>query len=85
MSDAFVGALVASEREKSSEAAAKLSAAFEASAKKTGVFQETLKIGGKLGRATTIPALALWPTCHGGYRTRGPVELTPNSNVRRGL
>jgi nucleotide-binding universal stress UspA family protein len=42
MSDAFVGALVASEREKSSEAAAKFSAAFEASAKKAGVFQETL-------------------------------------------
>lgn len=42
MSDAFVGALVASEREKSSDAAAKLAAAFEASAKKSGVFQETL-------------------------------------------
>ena len=42
MSHAFVGALVASEREKSSEAAAKLSAAFEASAKKAGMFQETL-------------------------------------------
>jgi nucleotide-binding universal stress UspA family protein len=42
MSDAFVGALVASEREKSSNAAAELSAAFEASAKKAGVFQETL-------------------------------------------
>jgi nucleotide-binding universal stress UspA family protein len=42
MSDAFVGALVASERKKNSEAAAKLSAAFEASAKKAGVFQETL-------------------------------------------
>ena len=42
MSDAFVGALVASEREKSSDAAAELSAAFEASAKKAGVFQETL-------------------------------------------
>ena len=42
MSDAFVGALVASEREKSSDAAAELSAAFEASAKKAGVFQEIL-------------------------------------------
>ena len=42
MSDAFVGSLVASEREKSSNTAAKLSAAFEASAKKAGVFQETL-------------------------------------------
>jgi nucleotide-binding universal stress UspA family protein len=42
MSDAFVGALVASEREKSSAAAAELLAAFEASAKKAGVFQETL-------------------------------------------
>ena len=42
MSDAFVGALVASEREKSSNAAAELSAAFEASAKKAGVFEETL-------------------------------------------
>jgi hypothetical protein len=38
LSDAFV----ASEREKSSVAAAELSAAFEASAKKAGVFQETL-------------------------------------------
>ena len=42
LSDAFVAALVASEREKSSVAAAELSAAFEASAKKAGVFQETL-------------------------------------------
>ena len=42
MSDAFVGALVASERKKSSNTAAELSAAFEASAKKAGVFQETL-------------------------------------------
>jgi nucleotide-binding universal stress UspA family protein len=42
LSNAFVAALVASEREKSSVAAAELSAAFEASAKKAGVFQETL-------------------------------------------
>ena len=42
LGDAFVAALVASEREKSSVAAAELSAAFEASAKKAGVFQETL-------------------------------------------
>ena len=42
LSDTFVAALVASEREKSSAAAAELSAAFEASAKKAGVFQETL-------------------------------------------
>jgi nucleotide-binding universal stress UspA family protein len=42
LSDTFVAALVASEREKSSDAAAELSAAFEASAKKAGVFQETL-------------------------------------------
>ena len=42
LSDTFVAALVASEREKSAAAAAELSAAFEASAKKAGVFQETL-------------------------------------------
>ena len=42
LSDAFVAALVASEREKSSVAAAELSAAFVTSAKKAGVFQETL-------------------------------------------
>jgi hypothetical protein len=40
LSDAFVAALVASVGEKSSVAAAELSATFEASATKAGVFQE---------------------------------------------
>jgi nucleotide-binding universal stress UspA family protein len=39
---AFVADLIASERKKSSDAAAELSAVFEASAKKAGVFQESL-------------------------------------------
>ena len=39
---AFVADLIASERKKSSNAAAELSAVFEASAKKAGVFQESL-------------------------------------------
>lgn len=42
LNKAFVAALVGPEREKSSNAAATLSAAFEASAKKVGVFQEIL-------------------------------------------
>jgi nucleotide-binding universal stress UspA family protein len=39
---AFVADLIASERKKSSDAAAELSAVFEASAKEAGVFQESL-------------------------------------------
>ena len=42
LSDAFVAGLVASERKKSADTAAELSAVFEASAKKAGVFQESL-------------------------------------------
>ena len=42
LSDAFVAGLVASERKKSADIAAELSAVFEASAKKAGVFQESL-------------------------------------------
>jgi nucleotide-binding universal stress UspA family protein len=42
LSDAFVAGLVGSERKKSADTAAELSAVFEASAKKAGVFQESL-------------------------------------------
>jgi nucleotide-binding universal stress UspA family protein len=42
LGEGFVAGLVASERKKSSDLAAELLAAFEASAKKAGVFQESL-------------------------------------------
>jgi len=81
LNKAFVAALVGPEREKSSNAAATLSAAFEASAKKVGVFQEVLtthcstsEAPGLVGREARLRDLTIVPAIPEDHNNRWYIE-----------